>query len=403
MKDLTLAGWRGPTNSSMDQTTPELFLLGGPLYSLGRVLGLIQQQTNTVWMGVALGFFAWGVLNLLALLEGSGSRLFSLGAIGVHVRFLVAVPLFFLSETWAVPQMAEFTRYIVRSGLAPLAALPALESDIRRINRLKDSWLAELLFLLAAFASPLIESTAILPGRTASWTVILHSSGGSFTWSDGWYLAFCLPLFRFLILRWFWRLGLWFYFLWRVQELKLRLIPIHSDGAAGLGYLETVHATFTPLVLAISAVCSAGFAEDISSGAMTFDSLYSSVPMVMLFTAALFMGPLFMFSHKLYICRWTGISEYMAMASRYVNAFDVKWVRNEHATGESQLGTADLQSLADLTNSVSVVRNMHVIPFGRRLGLELAIAVLLPLLPLLFLKYPVGQVAAQLFHIVSGL
>ena len=138
MKDLTLAGWRGPTNSSMDQTTPELFLLGGPLYSLGRVLGLIQQQTNTVWMGVALGFFAWGVLNLLALLEGSGSRLFSLGAIGVHVRFLVAVPLFFLSETWAVPQMAEFTRYIVRSGLAPLAALPALESDIRRINRLQD-------------------------------------------------------------------------------------------------------------------------------------------------------------------------------------------------------------------------------------------------------------------------
>ena len=110
-----------------------------------------------------------------------------------------------------------------------------------------------------------------------------------------------------------------------------------------------------------------------------------------------------MFSRKLYICRWTGLSEYMAMASRYVNAFDGKWIRHEKATGESQLGTADLQSLADLTNSVNVVRGMHAVPFSRRLVVDHAVCVILPLLPLLFLKYPVSQIAAQIFHIVSGL
>jgi hypothetical protein len=35
---------------------------------------------------------------------------------------------------------------------------------------------------------------------------------------------------------------------------------------------------------------------------MTFDSLYSSIPMVLLLNAALFIGPLFIFSRKLYIC-----------------------------------------------------------------------------------------------------
>jgi hypothetical protein len=354
-------------------------------------------------MGVALGLLSWGFLSLLRLLEGSGSKLFSLAVIGVPVRFLVAIPLFFLCESSAVPQMAEFTRYIVRSGLVPEASLPKLASDIRRVGRMKDFWLAEILLLLAAIGLPLIASTGILPGRTASWVLILHSSGGRLTWADYWYLGFCLPLFRFLILRWLWLLGLWFYFLVRVEKLELRLIPIHSDGAAGLGYLETVHATFAPLALAISAVCSAGFAENISSRTMTFDSLYSSIPMVLLLNAALFIGPLFIFSRKLYICRWTGLSAYMAMASRYVNAFDGKWIRSKQASGESQLGTPDLQSLADLTNSVNVVRRMRAVPFSRRLLMDYAVCVILPLLPLLFLRYPVSQLAAQLFHIVSGL
>jgi len=277
-----------------------------------------------------------------------------------------------------------------------------LAADIRRVGRMKDSWLAEAILLLAAFALPLIASTALLPGRTASWGLIQHASGGRFSWTNAWYLGFGLPLFRFLMFRWLWRLTLWWYFLVRIERLGLRLVPTHSDGAGGLGYLDIVHETFGPLILAISAVCSAGFAEDISSGAMTFDSLYSSIPMVLLLNAALFIGPLFIFAHKLYICRWIGLSEYMAMASRYVNAFDRKWIRDEQATGESQLGTADLQSLADLTNSVNVVRGMHAVPFSRRLVMDHAVCAILPLLPLIFLKYPFSQVAAQLFHVLSG-
>jgi hypothetical protein len=340
---------------------------------------------------------------LLALLEGFGPKMFSLALLGIHVRFLVAVPLFFLCETWVVPQMAEFGRYIVRSGLVQEVSLPALASDIRRVGRMKDSWLAEGLLLLAAFALPMIETFVNLPAGTGSWTSILHSAGGRLTWVHGWYLGFCLPVFRFLVFRWLWRLGLWWYFLWRMEKLDLRLIPTHSDGMAGLGYLEIVQENFTPLVVAISAVCAAQFAEEISRGTMAFETLYRIAPMVVLLVAALFIAPLSIFSCKLWICRVTGMSEYMGMASRYVNAFDSKWIRAQNVSGESQLGTADLQSLADLTNSLNVVRGLQWIPAGRRLIMELAASAIVPLLPLLFLKYPVDQVAAQLFQAVTGL
>jgi len=383
-------------------TVQELSLLGGPLHRLSCRLGLVRGEANTVRVGVALGLLTWGVLLLLGLLAGLGSKMLSLAVIGVHVRFLVAIPLFFLCESWVVPQMTEFSRYIARSGLVPDASLPALASIIRRVGRMKESWLPEALILLTAFALPIIGANAVLPGRTSHLDLILYSSGGRLNLLAAWYQGFCLPLFRFLILRWLWRLGLWCYFLWSIEKLTLRLIATHSDSSAGLGYLETVHENFAPLVVALSAVCSAAFAEDLSSRMMPFESLYSSIPLVILLAAALFIGPLFIFSRKLYICHCTGMSAYNCMASHYVIAFEHKWIRNEKS-GASQLGTSDLQSLADLTNSLNVVRGMRPIPASKKLLAELALSAILPLLPLLFFKYPVDQLAARLFRALTGL
>lgn len=382
---------------------PEFSFLGGPLHRLGCRLGLVRGKTNTIRLGIALGLSAWGVLMLLALLQGVVDRIFSLALIGVHARFLVAVPLFFMCETLIAPRMAEFSRYIVRSGLVPESGLPALASDMRRIGRMKDSWPAEALFLLVAYSLDLIELVADMPGQTGGWGPFLAGVGGKIGPSLGWYLGFCLPLFRFLMLRLFWWLGLWWYFLWRVEKLELHLVPTHPDRAAGLGYLEVVHEFFSPLVVAVSAVLSAQFAEEISAGTMEFKALYHSVPMALLLVAALFIGPLFIFFRKLRSCRVTGWNEYMIMASRYMSAFEQRWIRDKTASGESQLGTPDLQSGADLANLVNIVSEMRFIPAGMRLVVVLAAAVLLPMLPLALLKYPVEQLAARLFQALTGL
>jgi hypothetical protein len=93
----------------------------------------------------------------------------------------------------------------------------------------------------------------------------------------------------------------------------------------------------------------------------------------------------------------------MDMASGYVKAFDRKWIRDDNPSSESLLGTPDMQSLADLTNSVNVVREMRWVPAGRRLLLSLSACTILPLLPLLFLKYPVDDLVMHLFQTLTGL
>lgn len=378
---------------------PEFTLFGGPLLRLGRRLGLVRGN-STIRLGVALGWVAWSVMLLLAILMGGSRRFFSLDVIAVHVRLLMAIPLFFVCETWVFPRMTEFTREIVSAGMVPETEMSAFAEDIRRTARRSSSWVVEAVFALAAFTLPMVVD---LPGKSANSGLFLAETGGHFGPVLIWYFGYCLPLFRFLLLRWVWRLGLWCWFLFRLQQRKLRLMPTHSDGVGGVGYVEVVHEHFTPLALAISAGFAASFAEDIVSGAAAFESLYRTVPMILLLVAALFVGPLFIFSPSLWMCRIRGWREYMGMASRYTEAFDSRWLRDDKITGEAQLGTPDIQSLADLTNSVNVVRNMQVAPISRRLLMQFAAATALPLLPLLFLKYPVRDVAVRMLQALTGL
>jgi hypothetical protein len=78
----------------------------------------------------------------------------------------------------------------------------------------------------------------------------------------------------------------------------------------------------------------------------------------------------------------------MVLGSHYVNAFESKWLRKPESADEPLLGSADLQSLADLQNSLRTIEALQWIPIGRRLWIGTVAAVLLPMVPLLLLKYP---------------
>ena len=379
-------------------------LLGGPLYRLGCRLGLVRDGTNTTPLGLVLGAFPWVVLVALALMEGLGGVLFSIAAIGAHVRLLVAIPLLFVCEAFIDPRFTAFVRTIVQSQVVSAATFPALQSEIARIVRWRDAWLPEACLLLATvlleLATPQQNLFAYLPGHTGGSSASVVSAA---TWTSQWYWGVCMPLFHFLLLRWLWRLALWCFFLWRISRLKLRLVPTHPDRAGGLGYLEFVHTEFTPLIFAISATQSASLAQDIAAGKMTFDAIYPSVAFILLADAALFLGPLLMFSRKLWSCRVNGLSDYGSLAERYVDEFDRKWVGAGAAPKEPLLGTADIQSLADLSTTIDIVRDMRPAPVSLSLLMYLAGAALLPLVPLALFKYPIADLLAKFIERLSGL
>jgi len=376
-------------------------LLGGPLHRLGGRLGLVRDDTHTLRLGLALGVMPWLILMALALVEGAGQQLFSPSVIGVHARLLLAIPLFFLCETLLAPRLDVFVRTIVRSEVVPPHARPALDAEIARIHRWKDSWVPDTVSLLAAIVFSVFASQLHIAGTTAAYDP--SHAATEMMLAGQWYLIVCLTLFRFLMIRWLWRLGLWCFFLWRVSRLDLQLMPTHPDGTAGLGYLEVVHAHFTPLILALSLVQAAMLAEELSSGTASFEAIYPAYALVLVVVAVLFLAPLFILTPRLWASRVKGLSDYMVFGSTYVNGFNRKWLGKGDPDREPLLGTSDLQSLADLGNSISVVRDMRVVPISLFLVKDYVLVALLPFLPLFLFKYPVAELAQVFFARLTGL
>jgi hypothetical protein len=376
-------------------------LLGGPLHRLGSGLGLVRGGTNTFALGLALGLLSWTILLALAFIDGESQWLFSISVVAGHFRLLVIIPLLFLCETSLDPRMREFVRTIVRSGVVPENALPGLRSEVARTDRWKNSWWPDTLCLLAAVLLSLMAPQLHLSGKTATFDPSRALT--DIPLAGLWYWIVCLPLFRFLVFRWILRIAFWWYFLWRVAKLDLHLLPSHPDGAAGLGYLEVTQTHFTSLVLAISIVVSASFAEEISSGKAVFEVIYPALALTLLFDLALILGPLSVFAFKLRACQEKGLRDYTEFAARYVSDFERKWLNPAASSKQPLLGTSDIQSLADLSNSFAIVRNMRWVPVSTRLFITIAVAALLPMLPLFLFKYPIGELIQKLFSKLAGL
>jgi len=106
------------------------------------------------------------------------------------------------------------------------------------------------------------------------------------------------------------------------------------------------------------------------------------------------------FSPQLARAKRQGLTEYGLLAERYVREFDGKWLRGPEPKGEPLLGSADIQSLADMGNSFTVVRTMRLAPITRNAVLPLAACVLVPLAPLLLTVMPVEELTRKFLGLV---
>jgi hypothetical protein len=67
---------------------------------------------------------------------------------------------------------------------------------------------------------------------------------------------------------------------------------------------------------------------------------------------------------------------------------------------DALLGTGDIQSLADLGNSFSVVKEMRLVPISKEAIFQLAIVAVVPIVPLLLTLMPLDELLKKLIGIV---
>lgn len=381
-------------------------VLGGPFYQLLRrarlsddALMLLRQRIMVITL------LAWLPLLLLSAWEGSawGGKVAIpfLFDVEVHARFLLAMPLLIAAELFVHKRMRLMVDMFLRRNLIPDNAMQTFNAAITSAFRLRNSVLAEALLIAIVYGIGVLVIWRQFFGLDAfTWYATPVEHGSKLSFAGMWYCYVSLPMFQFLLLRWYFRLFIWARFLWQVSRIKLNLIATHPDRMGGLSFITASIYAFTVLAAAHGALVAGQLANRIFYLGASLPQYKAEIAVMVAFLLCVVFVPLLVFSFQLSQLKRDGMREYGTLAQRYVGGFDTKWLRNGAPDDEPFIGSADIQSLADLANSYEVVRTIRIIPVTRDAIIYLSSAVLLPILPLLLTMMPLEELLKRLFGIL---
>ena len=366
------------------------FERGGPADRLLQRLGLIPRCA-------LLTALTWLPLLVLSAVQGQAlgptPRLSCLLDFATYARFFVAIPALLAAEVVIGPRLRMAALLFVDANLVRPQDYPLFERAIEQVKRCREAVLPEIIMLGIALVGP--------------WTLTVeHWYGGSVTWHTGhslaalWYHVVAIPILQFLILRCLWRLIIWIRFLYAMTRIDLDIVGTHADGAGGLGFLGTAHGSFGIFGFAISSVVCADAAFQIVFEGAKVQNFEIPFAALLILMEVVMLGPLLVFMPLLVRKSREWRRRYRILVAEYNRAFDQKWVIGPRPADEKLLGSADIQSLADLGNNFDRVRGMRTIPFSQRVVIQLAVVTALPALPLLPLILPVADILKTLAKVV---
>lgn len=364
-------------------------VLGGPLYQLlrrthlsGSTLELLHRRILTI---VAV---AWLPLLVLSLLDGvalgTAVRVPFLFDVDLHLRFLLSLPILIAAELIVHQRTRIVVGQFFAQALVPDSLRARFDVALKGAAKLRNSIVAELILIAVVYGVGIfVVWRHYMVLDVPTWYATPELPRVQPKLAGWWYFFVSLPVYQFILLRWYWRLVVWTRFLWQVSRLPLAYQPLHPDGNGGIGFLSGVTRSFAPLLFAQGVLLAGTLANTILYEGEVLTSFYVEVVLFVAFLVFVIVAPFFLFMLPLSAAKRQSLREYSQLSRRYADEFADKWIHSTRPAGEALVGSADLQSLADLGNSFDRVRGMSVVPITRGAVAQLVVATLLPLAPLL--------------------
>ncbi|HET7452915.1 MAG TPA: hypothetical protein VFL12_09250 [Thermoanaerobaculia bacterium] len=397
-----------PRGSGTGESEPPLFSVmgGGPLGDLLQRAHLVAEELQLLPRRIAIAIaITWIPVAVLSAVAGrafpGAVKIPFFVDIDVQARLLIALPLLLAAEVVAYQRLGRVVPSFIRRGLIRDADRSKFDAIVESIRRARESKVAEILLLVFVYGFGvryLWLTHLVIPGET--WYAVQSGAGRHLTAAGWWYALVSLPLWQFLLVRWYYRLILWAILLFRISRLDLQLMPLHPDRCGGLGFLTTATRGFSTLLLVHGTLVAGTLANRIYYQGAKLSSFKSDIGIFVAIMLVIVLGPLIVFMPSLTRLRRRGLFEYGGVAIDYVRDFDRKWLRGGNRQNEPLLGTPDIQSLADLANSFEVIVRIQPLPFARSLVIELAIAALLPIAPLMLTMIPLEEAFGQMIKII---
>ena len=384
-----------PAEHALDGTESFSLVRGDWLFRVQRAVGLVPPGGGlgvgrravllalVTWLPVAV----WAYLTGRALPGHVNEPLFQ--HFGVHVRCLVAIPLFIVGEATVHAASTQLVPYFLSSGLVPDDERGRFAAVIRRATALRDAWMPWVLIaglVLAWIIVRPIEADV----HELDWAVDTDRHAMGF--GGWWFFYVARPIFMALLLAWIWRLLLLGVLLRRIAALPLSIVPTHPDRTGGLGFLERLPAALAPVVMAISAVLASRWGHDVAFHDVTLDSLKMPAAISLAVIAGLVLAPLVAFSGPLRRARKRALLDYGALVGEQGRRVYRKWILRQPVDDREELLSApELGPVADTTSLYESVARMRTAPIGKKALLGILIPAVLPMIAVVAIRIPLKQ------------
>jgi hypothetical protein len=375
-----------------------------------KALNLSYPGPRAVRAGIVLAGIAWLPPLALSFAQGVATatpcRLPFLYDPAAYTRLLIAVPLFVVIGPLIDHMLGLALRTMVGAGIVPRARRAGFDAAVRELDRGREAWLPELILIAGSLLLIWLGSQRGTHSKLTTWAAV--GTPPHLTWAGLWFAFVSLPLFLVLAGRWGWRLILWARLLWRVSKLDLDLVPAHPDGLGGLGLLSRANAALGLVIVPVSVTLAANAVTRVRLEGESLMDMKILLGVYVVLAIVLTQAPLLAFSTVMRRAKLEGMVAMGLLAERYSRDFDRKWIPRLHPLeapeppdpNEKLLGSADIQSLADMGNSFNQVMRMRpVLLEVRMLGVVAAITVL-PMAPLLAMIIPLKDAFAKLAHLL---
>ena len=342
------------------------------------------------WLPIAVWAFATGRF----VSADAGEPLFQ--HYGIHVRCLVAIPLFILAEAVLHQHCTAIAHRFVASGVVTPDLVPRFEAVNRSMVRLRDNSLPWVLVFGAAIAMSIADHP-VRSDDTLSWAY--DGSGG--LGFGGWWAAYVArPIFVALLLGWLWRIALVTLWLWRVGRLDLSLVPTHPDRTGGIAFVEKLPGAFALVTLALSAVPTSRWAHEIlHHGASLASFKLPALAFVVLWTLILLL-PLLALAPPLRRAKRVAGPAYAALVGEQGRLVHRRWIEGAPVADQELLEPAGVGTVADAAALYGAVKNMRPVPLGKAALLEILVPLAIPFLLLALVQVPLKDLLLALAKVL---
>ncbi len=175
--------------------------------------------------------------------------------VDMHVRFLVSLPILIAAELIVHQRTRIVVEQFVEQGLVPDSLRARFDAAIASAMKLRNSIVAELLLVAFVYGVGIfVVWRYYMVLEVPTWYATPQADRVQPKLAGWWYFFVSLPIYQFILLRWYFRLFVWTRFMWQMSRLPLAYQPLHPDGNGGVGFLAGVTRAFAPILFAQGAL-----------------------------------------------------------------------------------------------------------------------------------------------------